>query len=113
MKNRIAIAFVMFTLTSFAQKKVQEVVIQTTAECGSCKERIESKLNYTKGIKFAELDVPSRELTVNFKATTISLKEIKEIVVALGYDADDIKANPQAYQALPACCKVGGMEHMK
>lgn len=111
MKNIIAMAFVMFTLTSFAQKKVQEVVIQTSAECGSCKDRIESKLNYVKGIKFAELDVPSKELTVKFKTKNISLKEIKEMVVGLGYQADEMVANDAAYEALPTCCKVGGMEH--
>lgn len=111
MKNIIAIAFVMFTLTSLAQKKVQEVVIQTSAECGSCKDRIESNLNYVKGIKFAELDVPSKKLTVKFKTKKVSLKEIKEMVVALGYDADALKADVVAYDALPACCKVGGMEH--
>lgn len=113
MKNIIAIAFVMFSLTSFAQKKVQEVVILTTAECGLCKDRIESKMNYTKGIKFAEVNVPSKKLTVKFKTKNFSLKEIKEMVVALGYDADEMKANPEAYEALPACCKVEGMQHME
>ena len=113
MKNIIALAFVMFTLSSFAQKKIKEVVIQTSAECASCKERIESKMNYTKGIKFAELDVPTKKLTVKFKTKNFSLKEIKEMIVALGYDADEMKANPEAYEALPACCKVDGMQHME
>lgn len=111
MKNIIMLTFALFTLTAFGQKKTEKVVLQTSAECGSCKERIETKLNYTKGIRFAELDVPSKKLTVEFKSSKISLKEIKDIVVALGYDVDDLKANPEAYEALPSCCKVGGMEH--
>ena len=113
MKNIVAIAFVMFTMLAFGQKekKIQEVVIHTSAECGSCKERIEEKLNYTAGVKFAELDVPSHDLTVKFQTAKISLEEIKKILSELGYDADDVKADPKAYEALPACCKVGGMEH--
>ncbi len=116
MKNVLVLAFALFTLTAFAQtktKKVETVKIQTSAECNSCKERLEGKLNYTKGLKFAELDVPSKVLTVKFKTKTISLAEIKKIVSDLGYDADEVKANPAAYAVLPECCKVEGMEHIE
>ncbi len=113
MKNILTIALVLFTLTAFGQKqkKVQQIDIQTSAECGSCKERLEGKLNYTSSIVFADLDVPSKVLTVKFKTKKISLEEIKKIVSELGYDADEMKANPTAYEALSQCCKVGGMEH--
>jgi copper chaperone CopZ len=115
MKNILAITMVLFTFASFAQKekKVQEFVIQTSAECNECKERIENKLNYIKGIKFADLDVPSKKLTVKFQTKKISLAEIKAIVAGLGYDADEVKANTKAYEALPQCCKVAGMEHIE
>lgn len=98
-----------FTLVAYSQK-VQTSVIHTSAECGSCKERIEGVLNYTKGVKFAELDVESKDLTVKYKTKKISLDEIKKILVETGYDADDMKANPEAVEKLPACCKPGGME---
>jgi len=111
MKNLVVLVFALFTLTAFGQKKVEEVIIHTSAECGSCKERLEGKLNYTRGIKFAELDVPSKDFTVKFQSEKISLMEIKKIVSELGYDADDVKANQDSYSALPECCKVGGMEH--
>ena len=98
-------------LTAVAQKqpKSMEVVIHTSAECDECKVRLEEKLNFTKGIKFAELDVPSKKLTVKFTTAQISLEEIKKIVSDLGYQADEMVANPEEYEKLPACCKVGGM----
>ena len=98
----------LFIGVSSAQS-VNEVKIKTSAECGSCKERLEGKLNYTAGIKFAELDVPSKVLTVKFSEKKISLDEIRKIISALGYDADEVKANPEALNKLPACCKPGGM----
>lgn len=104
----LAIALVTF---SFVQPKVEEVVLKTTAECGDCKERIEGKLNYTKGIIFADLDYKTQLLTVKFKKDKISLEEIKKIVSDLGYDVDDVKANPEAQKALPLCCQPGGMKH--
>ena len=84
--------------------------IMTNAECGDCKERIESKLNFERGIMYAELDVPSKVLTVKFKTNSISIEQIRQIVSEIGYDADEVKANITAQSNLPACCKPGGMK---
>jgi len=79
MKNLLMITVLMLSFTSFSQStKKQEVEIQTSAECGQCKKRIEDKLNYTKGVLFAELDVPSKKLTVKFNTEKITLIEVKE-----------------------------------
>ncbi|OFZ60801.1 MAG: hypothetical protein A3D92_13630 [Bacteroidetes bacterium RIFCSPHIGHO2_02_FULL_44_7] len=103
------LSMLMITGLSYAQS-TQEAEIKTSAECGSCKERLEGKLNYVGGIRFAELDVESKMLTVKFSPKKISLEEIRTIISELGYDADDVKANPEAVEKLPSCCKPGGME---
>ncbi|MEZ4889171.1 MAG: cation transporter [Crocinitomicaceae bacterium] len=110
MKNLLVAFALLFIGNSFAQelKKVEEVVIQTSAECNDCKVRLEDKLNYTKGIRFADLDVPSMKLTVSYTTKKIDLATIKQIISELGYDADDVKANPAAQKALPACCQPHG-----
>lgn len=88
----------------------QTVVIQTNAECGQCKERIETELNYVKGVRFAELKVETKELTVKFNDEQLTLQELRTIVTEIGYNADELKANPSAQKVLPTCCKPGGME---
>ncbi|MCO5259772.1 MAG: cation transporter [Crocinitomicaceae bacterium] len=110
MKNIVVIFAMLFIGNSFAQelKKVEEVTIHTSAECNDCKKRLEDKLNYTKGIRFAELDVPSMNLTVSYTTKKIDLTKIKTIISELGYDADDVKANEAAQKALPACCQPNG-----
>ncbi|MCE3295616.1 MAG: Heavy metal transport/detoxification protein [Crocinitomicaceae bacterium] len=103
---------VLFIGTVGAQEKAdnkQTVVIKTSAECGQCKERIEEKLNYVKGISFAELNYETRELTVKFRSDKITLDEIRKIISGLGYDADEVKADPDAQKKLPMCCQPGGM----
>lgn len=94
----------------FKPAEKETVKIQTNAECNMCKERIEGELNYVKGIVFAELHVESKELTVKYKPNKITVEEIRKEVSKIGYDADDIKAKKDAQEALPACCKPGGME---
>ncbi len=106
----LSLLFVFVGVQAFGQKKgkVETVVIQTSAECEQCEERIEGALNYTKGIKFAELDMHTMKLTVKYRPDQISLDEIKKKIASLGYDADEVKADPSAQKELPACCKPGG-----
>lgn len=89
----------------------QEVKIHTSAECGECKERLEKKLNYTKGIKFAEVDLATQDVVIGYNPKKISVDEIKKIISEIGYDADEVKAKPEAVQELPLCCRPGGMKH--
>lgn len=91
------------------QPKSQTVTIQTSAECDECKERLESTLNYTKGIVFAEVDISTKIATVKFKTKDISLVEIKQKIASIGYDADEIPADKTALEKLPLCCRPGGM----
>lgn len=105
----LSLSIVLLSFTLFGQSNKKQVIkIQTTAECDECKARVENKLNYIKGVSWAELDVPSKVCTVKFNTEIISKSKILDIIAHLGYDADSVKANPEAYKALPACCKIGG-----
>lgn len=106
-----AVIFVQFVNAQEKKAKYETVVIQTSAECGDCEERIEGLLNYTKGVKYSELDVESKNLTVKFQPAKITMETIKQKLVELGYDADEMKANPEAQKKLPSCCQPGGMKH--
>lgn len=114
MKNLMIALLTLVSLNSaFSQEKKQKfetVTIQTSAECGHCKKRIEDGLNYTKGVSFAELDLETKKVTVKFNVTKISLDEVRKKINSIGYDADENKAHPEAVNRLPACCKPGGMK---
>lgn len=114
MKQFILIFTLLVTSTLIAQNNdpntTGEVIIKTSAECGSCKERLENVLNYTKGVKFAELNIADKTLNVHFNPKKITFEEIKKIISETGYDADEVKANPKYQDDLPTCCKPGGMK---
>lgn len=100
--------------TVFSQEKnpkMETVVLQTSAECGDCKVRIEDALNYTKGVKFAELDLETKKVTVKFAPKKINLEQIKSVINETGYDADSSKATKEAVLKLPLCCQPGGMKN--
>ncbi len=105
------LAFIANGVSAQELKKVEEVMIQTSAKCFDCKERIEGALNYVKGVKFAELDNETKIVTVRYKTKTVSLDKIKAEIAAVGYDADDVKAIKAAVDKLPACCKPSVKAH--
>jgi copper chaperone CopZ len=105
-------AFTMHYVTAqeATKKKTQTVIIQTSAQCGDCEERIESALNYLKGVVFAELDNDTKKVTVKYKTSVLTVVQIKQKLAEIGYSADDVKATEEAVNKLPACCRPGGMD---
>ena len=97
--------------SAFAQKgdnkkdKWQTVEIKTSAVCDMCAETIEGALAYEKGIKTSKLDVKSKVVTVKYNAEKTSPENIRKAISEAGYDADDVQANPKAYEKLDGCCK--------
>ena len=115
MKNGIVLVVVLFSLlTSCAASKNGETTkptayIQTNAQCGDCKERIEGVLNFEKGIIYSNMDLDTKIVEVKYNTNKTSLEEIKTTISAIGYSADDVKAEESAQAKLPACCQPGGM----
>ena len=105
MKKLMVILFSVLTVNAWAQKET--VQIKTSAECvaNCCKDRIEEEMQFTKGVTAVNLDIKSQVLTVTFKTKKNSVENIRTIISNLGYNADDIKANESAHNALPNCCQ--------
>lgn len=94
-----------------AEPKVKEIKIQTSAICGMCEERIESNMAFEKGVTSVELDDKTKIVTISYKTAKTNPDKLREAISKLGYDADDVEADPEAYAKLPACCKKGVEPH--
>ena len=118
MKTKIitSLSFFLLSLAVFAQKepvkvdKGYQVEIKTSAVCEMCKEAIESDLVFEKGVKEVNLDVDTKVLTVVYNEKKTDPVTIRKRVAKVGYNADDIKRDPEAYENLPMCCQDGAHE---
>jgi copper chaperone CopZ len=112
MKNKILlVALLLVSAIVFADvPKTQTVKIKTSAICEMCKERIEKKLAFTKGVTDVNLDVDSKDkvATVIFNPKKTTIAKLKKAIAEVGYDADEVVAEPVGYDKLPGCCKKGG-----
>jgi copper chaperone CopZ len=109
MKINLTLMIVLLSLTGMAQnpKKIDTLNIKTSAQCDMCKEAIEYQMALEKGVKFYKLDVESQVLTVAYLTRKTDPETIRRRVSLTGYDADSLLADPEAYEALPDCCKKG------
>ena len=94
------------TLHAQVQKPVQTITIQTpTVQCSLCKDRIEKFLVREDGVNKAVVDYKKKTTKVTFITERTNIENIKAAIANVGYDADDVAANPDFYNRLPKCCK--------
>ena len=110
MKKLLLLAIAVMGITTFAsaqaKKGVQTVTIQTpTVQCESCKKRIEDYLKREDGVQKATVDFKKHVTKVTFVAERTNIENVKAAIANAGYDADDVKADDEAYKKLPKCCK--------
>lgn len=92
-------------------KKNEKAIIKTAIYCSHCKEcetcgkTFQSELMKIKGIRMYEIDDQNMTITVFYNGQKTNLQTIKTAISKLGYDADEIKADPLAYENLDNCCK--------
>lgn len=116
MKNFIK-AFVLPVLAfiavqGFATTYGQEdtVVIKTNiycdhcAQCESCGGKLDEILDI-KGVKHMKLDMAKMTITVMYNPKKTTPEKIRQAIAKLGYDADDVPADPEAVKELDGCCK--------
>jgi len=94
-----------------ATKGTAMAQFKTSAVCDMCKARIEKSLAYEKGVQSAVLDVPTKVLTVTYKADKTTAAALRTAVQKTGYDADELTADARAYNRLPDCCKKTNAVH--
>ncbi len=111
----LIMAGVSVTTIAQAKKVAQTVVIKTpTIQCESCKQRIENYFAREEGVYKTVADFKRKTVKVSFYTDRTNIENIKAAIANLGYDADDVTANVEAYDKLPKCCKKpedgGGMK---
>lgn len=107
-KNILLITLLALFAGKVSAQQDSTITIKTSAQCESCKKRIENALNFEKGVKSATLDLKTKAATVVFDHNKTSSVKIREAIAKSGYDADNVPANEKAYNKLPKCCQKGG-----
>lgn len=104
--------FITANTSAQSSKTIQTAVIKTAIYCDHCKACETcgpqfNKLLKVKGVQMVTLDEKAMTLKVTYNSKKTDLATIKQVISKLGYDADDVKADKEAYAGLDGCCKRG------
>ncbi len=97
---------ILFTFSAFSQKSTQKAIINTPGvQCEACKTRIENRLLHEDGVSSVKADYKKHTVTVVWYKDRTNIENIKTALANMGYDADDVTAEPDAYKRLPKTCQ--------
>jgi copper chaperone CopZ len=107
LKTALVLLLTWSSLTVFAQKAAEETItIKSVIACQSCVDRIQNDLPYrAKGIKSVKATVATNEIVVTYKTDKTTPDDIRKAITAIGYDADNMKADEAAFKKLPEHCR--------
>jgi copper chaperone CopZ len=84
-------------------KRIDSLQFEVKGVCLMCKERIE-KSALVKGVKLAEWDKATHQITVIYKPAKITKEEIHKAIAESGHSTSLLKTSLDNYEKLPACC---------
>ncbi|MEO6174194.1 MAG: heavy-metal-associated domain-containing protein [Flavobacterium circumlabens] len=109
MKNLILIVLVTFLgFSAQAQTKKNKnlkYATEVNGNCEQCKKRIEKAAFGVPGVKTANWDMSSHQLTVILNEEKSSPEDLNKAIAKVGHDTKDIKATQADYDNLHTCCK--------
>ena len=73
--------------------------------CVMCEERIEKGTVKLKGVKYANWDILSNNISLIYNSRKIDLDKIHRHISLLGHTTDKYKAPEEIYNSLPDCCR--------
>jgi mercuric ion binding protein len=88
------------------QQALETTVIKAnTMVCGSCVKNVEKAVSRVGGVKEVNVDLKGKTVQVKYMAGETSVPALEAAIADAGYDANDRKRSPEAYEKLDACCK--------
>ncbi|TVR78926.1 MAG: heavy-metal-associated domain-containing protein [Chitinophagaceae bacterium] len=102
---------IMYSTSLQAQRNVAEVDIKSSVLCKTCEKIILEALAFERGVRSAEVDIENKIITVRYNERRTDIDQIREAISKVGYDADHVKADAEAYKNLPFCCKIESGVH--
>ena len=90
---------------SIASAKMQTEQFKVRGVCSMCENRLEKLANNADGVSDAIWDKKTQIMTISFENTITSIYRVQRLLAESGHDTDFKKANTEAYDSLPECCR--------
>ena len=106
--SSILCSIIILTAVTSCGDTVKAEIKLNTIQCGMCVNKINKTLNDLEGIVKVDVRLDKNVGYVSYNATMLDLETIENAISSVGYDANETKANIEAYNQFDACCRVPG-----
>ncbi len=110
MKRIILIIAATVLSAGLIQAKTVEKTYTVRGHCGMCKMKIEKLAKSFEGVEAAAYDLKGQKLTLTYDKKLVKDKDVLKAITRIGYDAGKFKADDEAYNKLPDCCRYREIE---
>lgn len=98
--------------TEIKSSVINNVVINTpTIKCKTCEKNILKAFRDKNSVTKVKVNLKSKNVEIDYDQALITVEQLREIISKAGYDADDVKRDPTAYDSLDECCKDDSEHH--
>ncbi|MCF8460291.1 MAG: heavy-metal-associated domain-containing protein [Flavobacteriales bacterium] len=107
----LTLTFATISFGGFAQEKLETIVIKTSIACDHCMEcndcgfNIDTQVRKAAGVRKVTINPEENTVEVTYRTDKTTPDEIRLALSKSGFNADDVKADPEAYKKLDGCCK--------
>ena len=105
MKSIITIIATSLLMSCSSDTKTAEVKLDSM-QCMMCSLIVEESIASLEGVSKVDIDLKAKSGKVTYKASLINMGAIEKAIAAIGYNANETKAEPEAYANLEMCCKM-------
>ena len=104
-------ALLALTLPVVAQRKNAKAQLNVEGICNSCKARIEKAALGVKGVKYAQWNVDTHQLSLVLDESKASTQQVQEAIAKVGHSnslpdgSSKIEATEEDYNKVSDCCK--------
>lgn len=117
MKNLVmGMLLLMVTLSTQAQVKKNKnakYTIEVNGNCEQCQNRIQKAAFSVNGVKAANWNIDTHQLSLIINEEKTSIGEIKRAIAKVGHDTEGVKATKEDYDKLHSCCQYERLETKK
>ena len=107
----IACLFAVQLATGQKAPAKQTITVKTPNTCDHCKVcetcggKLEGQLGLAKGVQSVTYNEADQTTTVVYWTKKTTPEKIRKEISLLGFDADEVKADPNGYKERDNCCK--------
>ena len=83
----------------------QKVKFMVWGNCEMCQTKIVKAAKSVEGVKKAQWNISTLEMSIKFDKDLTSLAKIQKVIADSGYDNEGFRSEDEVYKNLHYCCK--------